>query len=439
MSFVTTDEDPGTLVVVFGAGASYDSNPDQRPKSAGDLVAFQQRPPLASELFDMEGDTRRGAAAAFPRVAPALMAARADLKAGGTIEQTLSRLQDESLEEPRARSQLMAVRFYLQRVLTEIPDAWNTEAVRQTTYVSMLDQLARWQRVTGQRLCLVTFNYDKLLEYACEIVFGHSYGALQDYQKPRDVHVYKPHGSVNWALATPWDGPTFGDQDQARRRLCDDPAVEPEVLDFEVRGVGRNVIENVKGRTTAYLPALAIPVELKPAMVMPTDHEQAMRADLSQASAVLAVGWRAREQHFLQVLQEHLPSHSLPLYAVSHATADAEETVGKLWTTGRFDRYAAIDGGFSGFAAPEPALNGPPRPARSAVLSDVLRAGVPMTMAGRGRGVGSEPAAPSMAYSRQPYAALGPPAAAQDASGQYVSLAERRPAALKRGLGSSGG
>ena len=95
------------LVVILGAGASFDSNP-LRPPRQGEGVEAMMRPPLAASLFDW-GDRGyfQAAVKALPRVAPAVMEARATVKAGGTIEDALTRLWEEQEGgDPRARAQL---------------------------------------------------------------------------------------------------------------------------------------------------------------------------------------------------------------------------------------------------------------------------------------------------------------------------------------------
>lgn len=391
-----------TLVVIFGAGASYDSNPDI-PVSGFD----EDRPPLANNLFDMDRPANRAAAAAFPRAAPALMAARAAVKAGETIETTLARLQSEAEDDPRARSQLMALRFYLQRVLTQIPEAWDVKADRQTSYVSMLDQLARWQRATGHRLCLITFNYDLLLERACTIVYGHAFSALDSYLWGPGFRLYKPHGSVDWAQPAAWAGPAYGDQDAARRAVCDRPDL---TLYDEIDK--RNPSQEVVGvddhrRLVAWIPALAIPVERKPAVVLPPAHLTALREDLGRARAVLCAGWRAREDHFLQILQASLPGRHLPLLAVAESRESARETVDNVWRTGRFDRFAVAADGFATFAKPEVPRRPSSRKGDEVVLSDVLRGPVPVTRMAPGYGLAAEAAAPTFAEQPASYAPLG--------------------------------
>lgn len=394
------------LVVVFGAGASFDSAPEV---PVGGPVQGN-RPPLADALFEMDRQATAEAAAAFPRAWPALMSARADVKAGGTVEQTLGRLQAESENDPRARSQLMALRFYLQRVLTRIPDAWDVQAVGQTSYVSMLDQLARWQRNSGQGLCLVTFNYDVLLERACGAVFGTHYEHMDDYQSRDWLRLYKPHGSVDWATAHVWHGGRFGDETTARQAVCDRPDLQPWQGQVEVQPSDALVIdppdEGRDGLSVAWVPALAIPVETKPAMVMPHGHQQSLFADLGRAVAVVCVGWRAREAYFVDFLREALPSKPIPLWAVSGDRESASETIGHLWETERFDRHGTIGGGFARFADPEPPPGPGPRSGEP-VLGDVLRQTAPMVQGPPMQGLPPEPFGCHLEYSHPRY---GPPA-----------------------------
>jgi hypothetical protein len=82
---------------------------------------------------------------------------------------------------------------------------------------------------------------------------------------------------------------------------------------------------------------------------MPRAHEVALIDDLRRVTTVITIGWRAREQHFLKLLQDHLGSAPLRLVAVAENDESAKATVASLWETGRFDRYAISGIGFSGF------------------------------------------------------------------------------------------
>ena len=85
-------------------------------------------------------------------------------------------------------------------------------------------------------------------------------------------------------------------------------------------------------------------------MLLPSTHQAALEADLEQATGMLTVGWRAREDHFLQVIADKLPSRRrLPLFTVGYGEPAVLETIDNLWWTGRFDAYAGFTGGFSTF------------------------------------------------------------------------------------------
>jgi hypothetical protein len=355
------------LVVIFGAGASYDSLTKAQLHSpvggVEELWVAESRPPLANQLFDTRGRPAfRDATSAFPLVTPALMQAMADVAAGTTIEEAMTELQERGRTSARGRAQLMAIRFYLQRVLTVVPSAWEQQANGETAYVGTLDQLERWSGETGEPFCLITFNYDLLLEEARSRVFGagahtmHIDNYVADGPPPA---IYKPHGSVNWGRRIPWaSGGHSGDD--ARRVICEMELDATEHGPIDVRRPADAVIDGTfrssdggQIQPTAWLPAIAIPVEAKPGLVMPDGHLAALKRDLFSASAVVAIGWRAREAHFLDVLRDNMQG-DIPLYAVAESERAADETLNNLSETQKFSSYVAIGGGFAAFAAHRP-------------------------------------------------------------------------------------
>ncbi|GAA0305418.1 hypothetical protein [Kineococcus aurantiacus] len=389
------------LVVILGAGASYDSNLDV-PVSFKDSLAFDfvddltevTRPPLAPQLFEMDRRVHHEAAMAFPRAAPALLDARADVRAGLSIEAALQRLQDEFDDDPDVRAQLLSLRYYLQRVLTRTPRAWDEAAHGQTSYVSLLSQLARWARKVGEQLCLITFNYDDMLERAIERVFGHRIAAFGDYLNHDLFRLYKPHGSITWAYELPWAQAVhnlFHDErryDEDRNKIvASDPTLDDDLTLVWRRPTDAPLAEVRhdpylgRGSSVAYMPALAIPVEKKPGLILPGEHEAAMRRDLNHASAVLAIGWRAREQHIIDLLADELPQRR-QLHVVAETEDAARETAGNLWRTGNFNRHAWHTRGFAHFARSAPSTL-PDQPERRAEavhsLAPVLRQQVPMS------------------------------------------------------------
>lgn len=104
------------LVVIVGAGASYDSLPrdvfDQL--ALGDVANY--RPPLATELFD-DRPAFGMALDKYPQCAALVGELRRLLRGGAQLEQELERYQQESEQYPPLQRQLVAIRFYLQEIL----------------------------------------------------------------------------------------------------------------------------------------------------------------------------------------------------------------------------------------------------------------------------------------------------------------------------------
>lgn len=139
-------------MVIFGAGASYDSNPSRRPHS---LMADDGRPPLANNLFDHMAQ-HLDALRPYPEIRPILNHLRPN--PDRSVEQMLEALQVEAENDPGRLPQIGAVRFYLQQLFWGFDVSWKPEA---TNYEMLLDQLRR-RRLGNLPTLLVTFNYDLL-------------------------------------------------------------------------------------------------------------------------------------------------------------------------------------------------------------------------------------------------------------------------------------
>src|SRR5205809_4000964 len=113
------------LMVIFGAGASYDSDPTRRAPVAPqgpEHVANSDRPPLANELFDNRPQFAE-ALGSLPDCRPIVPF----LRGTTNIEQQLERLQQEVTEPPAYAArhrQLSAVRWYLQVALSACDERW---------------------------------------------------------------------------------------------------------------------------------------------------------------------------------------------------------------------------------------------------------------------------------------------------------------------------
>src|SRR5216684_2650665 len=288
------------LMVIFGAGASYDSVPANPPRALRD---HEDRPPLADQLFE-DRVLFASAMNQFPACQPIipLLRVRRDNR---SVEQVLEHFQGEVQAYPARAQQLAAIRYYLHFMLTECKTEWDRVARGITNYRTLLDQIERW-RYRGSvedmmplgaytSVCLVTFNYDTLLEDA----FGKPINGLGDYIADSSYKLIKAHGSVNWGRVV-------------RRPLISDVATR-SVWEIAYELISRaseldlgpdyhRVVTRPIGRldeATTLFPAIAIPVVQKSAFECPADHVAALMKCIPEVTKLLIIGWRGTEQHFV--------------------------------------------------------------------------------------------------------------------------------------------
>ncbi len=129
------------LMVIFGAGASYDSVPHRRWGSRK-FPGSEHRLPLANELFS-DRELFTATMEEFPKCQPVVPRLR--LK-NILVEQELQRLQLEAEEDPERHRQLAAVRYYLRSMLWQCEEHWGRVARGVTNYKSLLAQRRNWNK-----------------------------------------------------------------------------------------------------------------------------------------------------------------------------------------------------------------------------------------------------------------------------------------------------
>jgi hypothetical protein len=314
------------MMVIFGAGASYDSVPSRQP-STYNRALLPTRPPLADELFLPDGLFAESLAS-FPKIRPIVPYLQSH-EPGITIEHRLEVLQAEGDTDEERKRQIAAVRFYLHDMITVCEQRWDAVAHGVTNYVTLLDQLRRTR--SSEPVLLVTFNYDTLIEKALESV-GISITKISDYIHYEAFKLFKLHGSIQWA------------------REVTKPAIT-NVSDRNVWDIVNELIENagtlklsdsyrlMSGRpigkidNTPLFPALAIPVETKRVFECPSEHLDCLRAHLPKVTRILIVGWRATERHFLALLKDHLATE-VDIQPVVNNEEEAREILSRIGAAG---------------------------------------------------------------------------------------------------------
>jgi len=325
-------------MVIFGAGASYDSlarSPPTNPPQDDPLRNL--RPPLANQLFE-------------PRWGPFIQQFHqagsliSDLEKGTEVEEQLERFQNDAQQYPKLRVPLTAIRYYLQAMLSSCQANWNNETNGVTNYKPLVFAIDRW--VTGEKV-FVSFNYDTLLEEAIRSTLGRRFFTLDAYIGG-GLKVIKPHGSINW-----WhyvDSPQLtqrhifpDDRTSALIDSADEMRINPA---FEI-DAPKSVIDHAK----SLIPALSIPVATKSEYECPDDHQSALAQSFPKITKVLVIGWRATENRFLNSFARGIGKNRPSFLVVSKDDVSAlqvEQTIkSRLEENGASAEYSHLPYGFS--------------------------------------------------------------------------------------------
>jgi hypothetical protein len=285
------------LLVIFGAGASFDSVPHLRPDSRSirpitpydrRLPNDEYRPPLANQLFE-DRDSFRSALYSFPQCKPLIPRLRGD----APIEEQLAKFEAQAKAYPARHQQLAAIRYYIRSLLAKLETAWIQRHDGVTNYVTFLDEVRRWRDETGEQVIFVTFNYDLMLEQAFWQVFHRQIAEMKDYISDDSYGIIKLHGSIDWvheiqypnglkSLDAVIDAAPFL---KLNPGFVKDSQIPPNIMT---------------------LPALAIPVDKKKVFECPQEHIEVLANGIQKVTKIITIGWRAMEQHFLEMLRARL-------------------------------------------------------------------------------------------------------------------------------------
>ena len=281
------------LMVIFGAGASFDSSSTYTPGIEPPGAASQRddayhRPPLAKDLFANRPLFIK-AVDDFPECKTIVGRLRDPAVTSGqaSIEARLQEIEEEAKTYDRGPIELAAVRRYLQRAISECEIRWRANTKGITNQLSLLREIERLKK-PDEPVCLVTFNYDTLLEGAlADLELGIK---EMDYytRRPTLFRLFKLHGSVNWGRVLENRFPSTELQPSDQFVLCDPTTMRsPDI-----------------GHTL--FPAIAIPVEKKQLFECPGYMVDDLKKLLPHVTKIIVVGWRAMETYFLDLLKQHL-------------------------------------------------------------------------------------------------------------------------------------
>jgi hypothetical protein len=175
----------------------------------------------------------------------------------------------------------------LQRAITQCEVRWRNNTRKITNHLALLREIQRTHK-SDEPVCLVTFNYDTLLEDALGDL-GLEIKHMDDYTRGAALfRLFKLHGSVNWGRVLKNRFPSTELQPSDQFVLCDPSTMRsPDI-----------------GHTL--FPAIAIPLQKKSIFECPQPILEEFVSLLREVRKILMVGWRATEEHFLALLGNKL-------------------------------------------------------------------------------------------------------------------------------------
>lgn len=310
------------LLVILGAGASYDSVHPDIVEGMESRVR-QLQPPLARELFDNRpvfNDFVKRYGCDDLAVTLRAVIRNPDK----SLEEELERLRGR-ISDPRVASELVGLRFYLQAITWEC-SRWSQAAGGLTNYGALARHIALILP-EDEEVAFVTFNYDTLLEGALSRYKAESFDDLDGYISGK-YKVFKVHGSADWGRLLREEPGSYLDGDELKQWMIS-------------RGNHLNigtVLVRLSGATSRdpsgkpVLPAISIPVQGKTMDSFECDegHIAALESSLGRFSKVLVIGWAGNEEHFLGMLKRPNPPEYPLVMVVSNGEQAAACTAQRL-------------------------------------------------------------------------------------------------------------
>jgi hypothetical protein len=320
------------LLVIFGAGASYDSLPPDvmDDVTIGDIQNY--RPPLATELFSARPSF--GAVLdKYPECAVLVGELRGSINSGAPVEEELERLLERADEHPLLHRGLTALRFYLQEALWICGTKWREVSHGITNYGTFFLRLDEWRNRRDEQVCVVNFNYDLLADDALVSTLGVDLSSVEMFVADPQYQYLKLHGSSNWGrrVRAP-GGRQYSKADHARRILIENAPDLEITEDFVLRDPDQPP-SDTSPYASILLPALAIPITTKFAFDCPGNQLQVLDRALSETMKILIIGWRGSEQHFLEHFS-NLPGMAPKVQIVGASDEGTMETANHLSSVG---------------------------------------------------------------------------------------------------------
>jgi hypothetical protein len=271
-----------------------------------------------------------------------------------TLERALQDYEDRAETDKHVHRHIAATRFYLRDLLWESGEYMQSADLTGgvTNYTTLVRELYQWAARTGSHVCFVSFNYDLLLDTACDNHWGFNrYGEPANYVANESASLLKPHGSVHWAWRLSEDA--VNDWRHAARIAIN------WGVDAPITQTARVLAPAEYHRAGSFqgvdLPTLALPVIGKTDLIWPAEQAAHFESLQGRVRRLLTIGWQGAEEHFVSALKPLVMSRARTVIVTggSQGERDAATVFKNLAAvTNHTDRRESING-FSQFVSSE--------------------------------------------------------------------------------------
>lgn len=306
-SNVTTSDYDEVILIVLGAGASFD------------FCGGKKRLPLTNGLFSEDYAELRSL---YPRVREIYhdLADVVDLE--GYFQKKWSIITRSY--NPSLLKAIISTQFYLQQLMMKLSEENSDQYPNH--YSALIQQMRDYILLSDSRVrfIVVSFNYDTLFEKELNKVMNYHFNMITDYDKPENhISLIKIHGSADWyrpfqKRVQHRPAKSFSEISSITNSCDFLPDIisqlsqEIEIFDgqtYMATQVNRNTKTNLKsGRNeffneTYFMPHLLIPYASKDAFMVPDSQIRRMKTMLEKCSRAYCIGWKGNEKKFIDILE----------------------------------------------------------------------------------------------------------------------------------------
>lgn len=330
-------------LIILGAGASYDY-------SVKGMETSTSLAPLTNQLVDSQHIDE-----SLLRQYPGSGSLLGDLVSKirnktKTFEQALTDHKAKTHGSLEMRKQFVALEFYLKDLFRNISISDSSVERKRMHEINNYRSLAnRIYTYCGGEACIVTFNYDSLLERNIPRRFE----MINDYVNDK-IKIFKLHGSHNWSYL------------QRKNAILLSRNENINSFDFCMRNPGildtvrennhepvhdREITQHPESDDFFHLPAIAIPLTGKDSYVCPPSHIATLESCLPRVDRVLIIGWKGGDPALVDLLAKYTDfrNSTIKLLVVSGNVSEAQFVVETMSEKLRFNNPEAYKGGFSDF------------------------------------------------------------------------------------------